>query len=218
MPELERPETERTAYKFGARSWSTADEAVAVAAICACESSAAYHLMIRPLMEAIGHAPFYGDKANPSPSKVAEDSLRAFELRVITKMLGAYDGWKPSELMGFQVRFCDPDTPLSWGIRVKILRPYFRRMTENKTRIEFPELCQMVGRDRNSVSHYLSKLRGPEFIDKEIPYARMPVSDLNKDQIASEVHSLSRYSSGNRDDYNEQLNCLRNIWKLMEQI
>lgn len=178
FPELERKPDERFAVKRTNRIWTPAQEAVAVAAVCACQSRLAFDVMVPNLMDAIDHAPVYPENANVNPRKHLENCIRALELRIITKMLGGYDKWKPSPIMGFPTKFRDQNAPLTWGERAKILKPWWRRA--DKVRLSMDELHCIFGRDSSKgyVQSYLHELDmyKTKVIDPEVTPCPIPVT------------------------------------------
>lgn len=200
LRDLERPENERSAVKKIAVPWTEAADAVLVVAISSCRSSSAYALMSVPLMEALGHSTQYGLDANPTQQTRVDDAIRAIELRVITKMLGADRGWTPSLIMKLQTSFrrmgfsmglrhMDPTT-LTWGEKAKIIRPYFARLTADKQRIDFEQLVEMLCRPKAVVSGYLYKLRGQPFVDQE-EICEPPVTEQNMAELREYTKDLN---------------------------
>lgn len=166
FPDLERPPDQRTAVERETIPWTNAADAVLIAAVCLCPSSTAFSLCAEPLLRLVGHLPVYADTAYPPLRKRVDDCIRAIELRIVTKMLGARN-WEPTGHVGFLVQFWTPESPLTWGEKVKILRPYHRKIRDKKEKLTQKQVCQILGRDEETVDKYLRMLNGPEFIDKE---------------------------------------------------
>lgn len=164
--ELERDPKKRYAARPDTNEvWTAAQEAVLVAAVCACRNQAAYLGMCAPLKEALGHPVTYPPGSIPHPSKHADTCKRDLELKIVSKMLAGYDGWTPKPPMGFH----DHLGSITWGQKVKLCRPYHERM--NKTHagvLAFPQFLTVVGAEKFVVESYLRKLNGPKkFVDEE---------------------------------------------------
>lgn len=193
FPESERPEGQRYAARGPDPKWTPAQEATLAAAVCACRSRAAYLGMAAPLMEALGHPPTYPESALPHPAKHANTCLRALELKLITKMLGGYGGWTPHTLMGFHLAASD-EWPLTWGQKVKVIRPYVLRTVGNRRAgIFFGQLLQILGRTQSkAVAEYMDRLSGPPFVDEEDNNAKPPVRPDNQERLFDLVASLDQ--------------------------
>lgn len=177
LPELARPE-KRNVVTSDNKPWTAAEEAVAVAAICACDNRAEYSLMTPHLLDAVNHPASYNAEQNPSARVHLDNCIRALELKVITKMLGGYKGWEPTVPMGFTFSFRDKDAPLTWGEKAKIIRPWRRRRVEKKDHIHYECLLQMLGRrEELPVAIYLNKLANdPNYEDREAVSVYPPVA------------------------------------------
>lgn len=231
MPELERPENERASMKADVRRWTTMQEAIAVAAVTACQSKAAYELMAPYLMDAIQHDPTYGPDAQPSNRIRTANCIRALELRIVSKIIG--DPERDLHVsMGFPSAFRRPFGQLTWGERAKIIRPWARRVAEGKSYIEFGPLMQMLGRvsvsfkERLRVEFYLGELASnPRLQDSEIVPSLPPVWKDNWQQVlmvaiasdnwweeASEIAYSKEFANQRRRDCYRQLYGL--LWRV----
>jgi hypothetical protein len=183
MPDLELKK--RFTARGESHEWTMTQDAVAFAAIAACGSATAYALMIRPLLESLGHVPHYAGTAHPSLKKHQDTCLRNLELQMITHRLQNRRDWLPARPVGFQGNFADPRRPLSWGERVKILKPHYGFVIAGKQRISTLQVLRLLGRSQTGqlILQYYDKLKGRPFTEDEDHSARPPVSDENKDRL-----------------------------------
>jgi hypothetical protein len=190
LPEYERPEGERYARRGPDQKWTEAQDAVLVAAVCACRGRPAYLGMAPHLMLALGHPPTYADVCVPHPTKHTRTCVRALELRLVSKMLAAYNDWRPGGFAGFH-RHTHEESPLTWGMKVKILRPYYARQLKNQPRLTFEDLLRMIGRTTGkAVLDYFNRLDGPDFTDEGDDTAEPPVKACAVERLADYVTSL----------------------------
>ena len=216
IPDLERDPAARFAYKRENRPWTPAQEAVLAAAVGACRSPSAYAMTCPNLLAALGHAPVDGPTRKRSLAKHQDTCVRAVELHLVTHMLGVLNEWTPPAIVGFQDRFRLYGQPLIWGEKVKVIRPYFGRVREQKSVVTFNELLVVLGRqrdpdDRAQVMAYLDRLRGPKFTDDDEPGAAPAVTYADVEPLAALVRQLDEAKG---EDYV----VLHEVWKLLTEV
>lgn len=192
IPALSRPEDKRRLVRGEAKKWTAADEAVLVAAVAACKSRTAYEMMSFNLLQAIGHAPVYPKMAHPTVQKVVQDSVRAIELRVVTKMLAGGEPVFPYTQVGTIAKCRDKKyEPLTWGERVKLIRPYLKRREDD--RIGSPEFREMIGRCDSAylVFSYFEEIeKNPNIEDEEQLSAVVPVTAKKLSRLRQDIEEL----------------------------
>jgi hypothetical protein len=190
--------------------WTPGQTAALIMAVCCCKSRPAYDAMCAVIMGALGHPPHYAEGMNPSPRKHQDTCLRALELRLITHWLGNYNDWTPPAVLAvFPNR--DP-LPLTWGERVKVIKPYYRRVAEQKSLIPVEAVLYMLRREKDDkVPEYVERVRHNGDIAETFEAGKPPVRQTNFQEFGRLVVRLDA-AAGDRP---EEQRAVFDLWRLL---
>lgn len=219
LPELERPDGQRYKCRPCPRKWTAAEDLVLVAAVANCRGANAYGQCCVDLLSLFGRVPTYPAGVKPPRRQYVDTCVRYVEVRLITKMIAGYGHWKMPPGFG-QFRAAVPE--LTWGERVKILKPFWRKaFVEDKLPASAGscDILRMLHRDgpRSHLlaSAYFDRLQhgdNPDGVGD--PHARSPLSGRTLALVGlamEELHAHCFFA----DQPTQRQNTLEDIYGLL---